>query len=629
VKIDLLKLSETAGRLFMTLLGRSWRIFYVSPPATGRLGRTRGRNALFALWHGRQLPLIFTHRFENVHVLVSMSRDGLYAANVLRSMGFPTVRGSASKGGLAAMRNMARLLRKGIDCAITPDGPRGPECVVQKGIAHIAHSGRVPIVPIGTSAWPVLRLNSWDHFMFPLPFARMTVVEGRPVQPGGELSPAALTAIVQAEMNRVSSLADLTASPAARMQASLFRTLGRFASIPAGVGLLTRSKSERMERRGFCEPSRDHPVWLHGSSIGELQGLLPLAEDLLEMDVAVHVTCFTPSGREILERTGIRCSLIPLDNPRWVERFLDRLAPSALILAETELWPNILHTSVMRGIPAMMVNARLSERSLSRYSKASSLVAGILSCFTAILCRSAEDLTRYAKLGVPSRILRLAGDSKSLARSEPAPESWRIMLHASGRKVLLAGSTRPGEEEQVLDAAVKAGWLPVIAPRHLERVGRVMELAADRGLSPVPWSSLGNGEDEGKDFGSVVLDVHGILASLYGAADAAFVGGTFAPIGGHNVLEPLQQGVPVIVGKNHASFAGEIRYASSEGVGFVVEDSDELADTLSQLADNPVDEEIARRAGRLAGEQFHKMFTYVLASMGICRNSKGLTGEKT
>jgi len=142
-------------------------------------------------------------------------------------------------------------------------------------------------------------------------------------------------------------------------------------------------------------------------------------------------------------------------------------------------------------------------------------------------------------------------------------------------------------------------------------------------LSPVPWSSLCNGKNEVKNFGSVVLDVHGILGSLYGAADAAFVGGTFAPIGGHNVLEPLQQGVPVIVGKNHASFASEIRYASSEGVGFVVEDSDELADTLSQLADKAIDEEIARRAGRFAGEQFYTMFTDVLASMGICRNSKG------
>jgi len=465
--------------------------------------------------------------------------------------------------------------------------------------------------------------------MFPLPFARMTVVEGRPVQPGGETDPAALTSIVQAEMNRVSSLADLTASPVARLQASIFRALGRFASIPAGAWLLTRPESERMERRGFCEPSRGHPVWLHGSSIGELKGLLPLAEDLLGNDVAVHVTCFTSSGRKILERTGIRCSLIPLDNPRWVERFLDRLDPAALVLAETELWPNILHAAVMRGIPAMMVNARLSDRSLSRYSKASSLVAGILSCFAAILCRSAEDQGRYGKLGVHSRILKLAGDSKSLARSEPAPESWRITLHASGRKVLLAGSTRPGEEEQVLDAAVKAGWLPVIAPRHLERVGRILELAADRGLSPVPWSSLGNGKGEGRDFDSVVIDVHGILASLYGAADAAFVGGTFAPFGGHNVLEPLQQGVPVIVGKNHASFAGEIQYASSEGVGFVVEDSDELADTLSKLADSPIDEEIARRAGRLAGEQFYAMFRDVLASMGICRNPRRLTGEKT
>ncbi len=614
--MNLLALSRQLGRICMTLLGRSWRVLYVRPSTGNRLGRARGRNVLFSFWHGRQLPLVFTHRYEDVSVLVSMNRDGQYAAGILHGMGFPTVRGSTSRGGLEAVQTMSRILRSGGDCAISPDGPRGPARLPKPGLAHIVRLGKVPVVPMGTSGWPSVRLRSWDRFMLVLPFSRMTGVEGRPIF-RNRASSDHLISMVKTETDRVTGLADLLSHPGSRMWAFLFRMTGRVLSLPAFLWLLTRPDRERRERTGKIEPSFRRPVWMHGSSMGELRGILPVARELRSAGLPVHVTCFTSSGRNLLVESGLPGSWIPLDNPRWVRRFLDRLEPRALILSETELWPNVLHALVTRSIPSVMINARLSSKSVRRYRPVRYLICDILSCFAAVMCRTDGDRERFEHLGVPSELLLTSGDSKSLAPAEKPDGIWREILSSTGRKVLVAGSTRPGEEKEVIRACAAAGWLPVLAPRHLHRTGEVMAAAEAAGMRPVLWSSMLE-TGGASPFGSVVVDRHGILARLYGAADAAFVGGTFAPIGGHNVLEPLQQGVPFIVGKNHSSFAHEVAGAVDLGIGFVAADARAMTRILEDLALDPPDEEIAsKKAGRFAAYGCLTFFSRVLTSIGL------------
>jgi 3-deoxy-D-manno-octulosonic-acid transferase len=232
------------------------------------------------------------------------------------------------------------------------------------------------------------------------------------------------------------------------------------------------------------------------------------------------------------------------------------------------------------------------------------------------MCRTDQDRERFERLGVPGDLLITSGDSKSLAPAEKPDAAWREKLSSTGRKVLVAGSTRPGEEKEVIEACAGAGWLPVIAPRHLHRTGEVMAVAKAAGMNPVLWSSI-LPPGRVSSFGSVVVDRHGILARLYGAADAAFVGGTIAPIGGHNVLEPLQQGVPVIVGENHSSFEREVEEAVRIGAGFVIQDAREMISVLEDLALNPADEEIAARAGRFAGDRFLVDLRRVLTSAGL------------
>ncbi len=618
---DLLRMSRVLGRIFMRLSGLSWKVRYIRP-FSGRAGMARGRTVFFAFWHGRQLPLIHTHRGEGVTVLVSRNTDGQYVTNVLHSMGFDTIRGSSSRGGMEALRGMAGKLRRGKDCAITPDGPRGPMEKAKAGAAHISRLGGRPVVPMGSSAWPVVRFRSWDRFMLPLPFARIVVVEGRPVRcmMKGE-DPEEWLAALETGLLSVTSYADLLASPSARMMARCLSVLGSCLTLPAFIGLLFRPTVERRERKGLVPRRTDCPVWLHGSSLGELNGLIPYIDRLREQGIPVHVTCFTPAGRKFIEDRRLQGGYIPLDIPLYAGRFLRRIGPRALVLAETEIWPNILMQTLMLRVPCLLVNGRLSRGSFRGYRPFAPLVGRMLSCFSAVVARTEEDMKSFAGLGVDERVLAVSGDSKFLADSGDPPPQWRELLDTC-RPVLVAGSTRAGEEETVLDAAEAAGYFPVMVPRHLERVGEVESLMVRRGFSPVRWSVLNGTPGEKLDFDSVIVDVHGVLAAMYGVGDAAFVGGTLAPVGGHNVLEPLMRGVVLLVGPHYDNFREAVEVFRDSGAACVFSTSRELAEILGRLKSGPDRrEEIIRdfnemRQSLLSGIFKALMLTGILGSNG-------------
>ncbi len=583
---DLFKLSRILGLIYMRLTGLSWRVKYIrSTPA--RTGSIRNRPSFYVLWHARQLPFIHTHRNEEVTVLVSQNRDGQYATNVLHSMGFQTVRGSSSKGGLKAIRDMSALLRKGIDCVITPDGPRGPAESVKSGLAHISRLGNRPLVPMGSSGWPAIRFSSWDSFILPLPFARIPIVEGRPIPPikrGDDQQK--WTERVETELNRVTACADLMASPSVAFVSRTLRILGALLHPLVSVALLLRPAMEKKERKGYVPRTRSRPVWLHGSSLGELNGLLPYAQYLRRNGIPVWITCFTPSGRSFIERTGLQGSYIPLDIHTYAERFIRRIKPRAFILAETEIWPNTILCALMSGIPCMMINARLSEKSLRGYRFLGSLPARMLSCFTGILTRSDEDLKRFLLMGIDKRIVSTSGDSKMFADHGDPPTQWRRALNTD-KPVLVAGSTRNGEEEALLKASEKAGYFPVMVPRHLDRIDEVWDIMVRIGFTPVKWSELTSPQGKTLDFDCVLVDVHGVLAQMYGAGDAAFVGGTLVPIGGHNVLEPVMRGIPVIVGPHHGSYTEVVDRMTALGIAHIASSHEEIANVLALLYNNP------------------------------------------
>ncbi len=553
-----MRFPTTAARILVTLLGGTWRVETLKAPAD-----LPGERVLFSFWHGSQLPLLFTHRHRGLRVLVSRSRDGGMVAALLHSMGYGTVRGSSSRGGAQAVSDLCAALRK-TSCAITPDGPRGPAEVPKAGLFTLAERAGVPVKPMGAAAWPAIRLSSWDRFLVPLPFGRVAVAEGIPIQPE-RLSPATFGT----EIGRVSALAETAVSPLAAAQAF---AAGASSALAFPV-LFFRPRQERMERLGHSPVAASSPAWLHGSSLGELRGLLPVVSMLASRGVPVYMTCFTPSGRDFIRRGGYNGSFLPLDTPSCVRRFLSRVKPRCLILAETELWPCLLRETVLAGIPAGMVNARISRRSLKRYSAIRRTLAGSLSCFAGILARTEDDAAAFRELGVRPGIVRVAGDGKAAVAPEGPEPGWSRMLQPDLRYVV-AGSTRPGEEEFVLKAAKQAGMGVILAPRHSDRVGEALAAAAAGGYAPVLFSRADGPAD------CVVIDTQGVLSRIYPLGGAAFLGGTVAPIGGHNILEPLSQGLPVVVGPHHGNHGVIVADGVERGVVGVARTPEKMAGFL-------------------------------------------------
>jgi lysophospholipid acyltransferase (LPLAT)-like uncharacterized protein len=173
-------LAEHIGPILIRSLGVTLRVKRVGLEHIAS-ARTATGNTLFAFWHGRLLPLVYIHRDEDINVLVSTHQDGEYIARVIHGLGFGTSRGSSTRGGIRALRELIQAGSDKFDVAITPDGPRGPREKVQPGVVYLAKRLGLPIVPIGVSSRPSLRLRSWDRFMIPMPFARCTVVYGEPI----------------------------------------------------------------------------------------------------------------------------------------------------------------------------------------------------------------------------------------------------------------------------------------------------------------------------------------------------------------------------------------------------------------------------------------------------------------
>jgi 3-deoxy-D-manno-octulosonic-acid transferase len=250
----------------------------------------------------------------------------------------------------------------------------------------------------------------------------------------------------------------------------------------------------------------------------------------------------------------------PLDLPGAVRRFFDRVRPRLLVIMETEIWPNLYHEAAARGIPIVIANARISQRSFGRYRRLRGLTAEALGNTTRIAAQSAGDAERLQALGAPQARLTVTGNLKYDVSLPPGlAEDGRGIRAAWGaqRPVLVAGSTHEREEAVILDAfrGVLAAFpdaLLVLVPRHPERFARAAQAARTGGLE-VALHSAGATSSAGAQ--CFVVDAMGELLPYYAAGDVAFVGGSLEPVGGHNVLEPAALGRPVLVGPHTFNFS--------------------------------------------------------------------------
>lgn len=338
-------------------------------------------------------------------------------------------------------------------------------------------------------------------------------------------------------------------------------------------------------------------IWLHAVSVGETRAAEPLVRALREKypDYRVLITHMTPTGRAageaLYDAKGtnsanmLRCYL-PYDYPGAVARFLDHFQPRAGILMETEIWPNLVRACHGRGTPLYLVNARLSEKSFSRYQRLGGLIAGTLQSLSAIAAQSEQDAIRFKALGAVNVLV--TGNLKF----DVAPPAAQLALGAQlrercgARHVLLAASTRDGEEALLIEHKLHElpGTLLVIVPRHPQRFDEVAALLERHHIASQRRSENSRVRDETR----VLLgDSMGEMAAYYASCDVAFIGGSLLPFGGQNLIEACAVGKPVLVGPHTYNFAEASERAVSAGAALRVMDGADLQRKVAALLANP------------------------------------------
>jgi len=341
-------------------------------------------------------------------------------------------------------------------------------------------------------------------------------------------------------------------------------------------------------------------IWLHAVSVGETQAAEPLIRALRQRhpQAQILVTHMTPTGRETGERLfgdDVVSAYLPYDYPGAVARFLEHFRPRAGILMETEIWPNLVQACRARGVPVYLVNARLSEKSFGGYLRFQRLTRESIGALTAIAAQGEADARRFAALGAGD--VRVTGNIKFDVAPPPAQlelgRTWRRDF-GERRPVLVAASTREGEEAMLVDALAAApvpDLLIVIVPRHPQRFDEVERLLAGRGLR-VQRRSRGTTVAPGTQV--LLGDSMGELFAYYAACDVAFVGGSLLPLGGQNLIEACAAGKPVVVGPSSYNFADAVQLAVAAGAAIQAPDAQAVAREAARLLRDP---DAARQAG--------------------------------
>lgn len=354
------------------------------------------------------------------------------------------------------------------------------------------------------------------------------------------------------------------------------------------------------ERLGFpATHAVRHPVWVHAASVGEVNAALPLIAELHRRHphVPVLLTTATPTGGALARRharDGLTHAYLPFDRTGAVRRFLTVHAPRAGIVVETELWPNLYTACAETGVPLVIVNGRVSSRTLRAPVWLRDLYARCLAEVKTVLARSPEDREGFIALGAPPGTVHVFGNLKFAAPAR-APVS-PITL---GRPYVLAASTREGEELKVVKAWQQCGHphLLVIAPRHPQRLHEVLTDLKPLGLS-VAVRSHGDTFDAHTQV--YVADTFGELEGFMAGAELVYMGGSLVPKGGHNVLEPARLGRAVVFGPYMDNFAEEARLLLKEDAAVQVGDEPALAAAFRELLDQPARREAMGERARAA-----------------------------
>lgn len=338
-------------------------------------------------------------------------------------------------------------------------------------------------------------------------------------------------------------------------------------------------------------------IWLHAVSVGETIAARPIARALKSQmpNCQIVLSCTTDTGfgaAQALKKCGEVDATIyfPLDIPFVIRRVLSAVSPDAILFVETELWPNLLEAAKRRGIKTFLVNGRVSDNLLQLAPRLKPIWRWMASNLDGFLMRSAEDAERAKKIGAPAEKVVVAGDVKLEAPPvENGREKWREILGFSPNQLVwIAGSTHAGEEAICfrVHQKLREKWPDlglIVAPRHIERAEEVAAILPDAARR----SHLQKAKN-----GVILLDTIGELSEIYAAADVAFVGGSLIERGGHNLLEPVLRGAPVVFGPFVMNFRAAAQLVQANELGEQIEDENGLFEAISRWLEN----EKSRRA---------------------------------
>ncbi|ADZ71831.1 3-deoxy-D-manno-octulosonic acid transferase [Polymorphum gilvum] len=364
---------------------------------------------------------------------------------------------------------------------------------------------------------------------------------------------------------------------------------------------------ERFGRTALVRPD-GRLVWVHAASVGETNSVLPLVERLVDGGSSVLLTTVTTTSAEVAAQrlpAGAVHQFVPYDSPPVLRRFLDHWRPELALMVESEVWPATFSLLAERAIPLVVVNGRLSVRSFARWKRFGRLARALFSTVDLCLAQSRSDAERYRRLGVAA--VRSPGNLKYDVEPPAADEAELARLRAAlgGRRVWLAASTHPGEEDIALAAHARLrerfpDLLTVLMPRHPVRGDDIARDLAGRGLAFACRSQGGVPEAQTEVYLADTLGEMGLFLRL---AEVVFLAGSFAPVGGHNPVEPAQLGVPIVTGPAVANTRAVYRDLWEAHAAVRVEAPDGLAGAVAKLlADGAERAALAERARAVAGE---------------------------
>lgn len=403
----------------------------------------------------------------------------------------------------------------------------------------------------------------------------------------------------------------------------LYNVLGFLYLLVAGPAYLLkvyRNKDYRKDfgsRFGFFAPDLSERlggrrwIWVHAVSVGEVIAARPVLRELRKMfpQEKILLSTVTPTGQQVARETkeADLTVFLPVDVAWWaVHRLVAMVNPKALVILETEIWPNLIRAVAARRVPIAMINGRISDRSFKRYHAVRTLLRDLLSRIDFFGMQTEDDARRIVAIGAPKERVHVTGSCKFdtlMSSSTQNLEALReIIVPRGNRKVLVGGSTHPGEEEMLLRVFEQArrrveNLLLVIAPRHIDRAPGIEAMVKQSGLRVALRSEL-TVDRPGSDCDVVILNTIGELANLYHFADVVVIGKSFVGQGGQNPLEPAAVGKPVLFGPNMQNFREVSRLLLENGGAIQVADEATLTERAISLLCGKQDAAVIGKRGQ-------------------------------